>query len=356
MEDVLDRAEGGGDPTSVTLGAGKSKAAAYQRLKTLLRTSPAEISRLIETQMNEDFTLAQSGPGLENLQCSARAWIEHRSLLQSYAGPIRQAWTLGGIIDSLNAGDHERAKATALLALASLDQAAVDGGNWVLASEIALEGGPLRVVCPAPGAGPIRGPTVSPAGQQVCERVDGLHSRTRSVQHGQEELGRWGQFHWGADWSPSRGQLRKRRRGPRRREGKRQRQRQGQGEAPTQVGSEVNEAEARISPLWGVDSLAAGAVTKAVSSAPFSSLGAAKRDQFTPSAAPCQPPSILTRHPSFSCGSSSPSVGRARRHHVEDASPRRVSFQPLFGLGPPSGCPEPHSSDSSVIPEQAGAC
>ena len=68
VEDVLDRAEGGGDPTSVTLGAGKSKAAACQRLKTLLRTSPAEISRLIETQMNEDFTLAPSGPGLENLQ------------------------------------------------------------------------------------------------------------------------------------------------------------------------------------------------------------------------------------------------------------------------------------------------
>ncbi|CAE7908987.1 unnamed protein product, partial [Symbiodinium microadriaticum] len=117
VEDVLDRAEGGSDPTSVTLGAGKSK-------------------------MNEDFTLAQSGPGLENLQCSARAWIEHRSLLQSYAGPIRQAWTLGGIIDSLDAGDHEPAKATALLALASLDQAAVDGGSWVLASEIALEGAP----------------------------------------------------------------------------------------------------------------------------------------------------------------------------------------------------------------------
>ena len=114
----------------------------------------------------------------------------------------------------------------------------------------------------------------------------------------------------------------------------------------------MNEVEACISPPWAVDSLAAGAVIKAVSSAPFSSLGAAKREQFTPSAAPCQSPSILTRRPSFSCGSSSASVGRTRLHHIEDASPRRVSFQPLFGLGPLPGCPEPYSSDSSVIPEQ----
>ena len=112
----------------------------------------------------------------------------------------------------------------------------------------------------------------------------------------------------------------------------------------------MSEAESCKSPLRAVDSLAAGSVIKAVSLAPFSSSGAAKREQFAQCAAPCQPPPILTRHPRFSCGSSSPSVGRTRLH--EDASPRRVSFQPPFGLGPPLGCPELCSSDSLVIPEQ----
>eukprot|EP00439_Symbiodinium_sp_Y106_P041363 s7398_g5.t1 len=138
LEEVLDRAEGSTDPAGTALGGGRSKAAAYQKLRNLLRSSPAEISKLIETQMNEDFAAARSGPGLEGLQCSARAWIEHRS----FHGPIRQAWTLGGIIDALNGNDPERAKAVALLALASLDQAAVDSGSWLLASEISLEGAP----------------------------------------------------------------------------------------------------------------------------------------------------------------------------------------------------------------------
>ena len=57
-------------------------------------------------------------------------------------GPIRQAWTLAGMVDAINDGDAELAKAIGLLGLASLDQAAVDGGSWLLASEISLEASP----------------------------------------------------------------------------------------------------------------------------------------------------------------------------------------------------------------------
>ena len=141
LEDVLDRADGGME-RGASSSSGRSKAAAYQRLKTLLRTSPSEVSRSIESCMQEDFNLAQSGPGLEVRACTARAWVEHRSLLQSYSGPIRQAWTLAGVVDALNSGDSELAKAMALLGIASLDQAAVDGGSWLLASEISLEPSP----------------------------------------------------------------------------------------------------------------------------------------------------------------------------------------------------------------------
>ena len=86
LEDVLDRADGRLD-VGASSSTGRSKAAAYQRLKTLLRTSPSKVSRSIEACMQEDFNLAQSGPGLEVRACTARAWVEHRSLLQSYNGP-----------------------------------------------------------------------------------------------------------------------------------------------------------------------------------------------------------------------------------------------------------------------------
>eukprot|EP00439_Symbiodinium_sp_Y106_P070910 s4086_g12.t1 len=78
------------------LGAARSKAEAYQKLRQ------------------------------EGTACSARGWIEHRSHLQQYAGPIRSAWLLGGIVDAINAGSPEQAKSMALLDIASLDQASID--------------------------------------------------------------------------------------------------------------------------------------------------------------------------------------------------------------------------------------
>ena len=141
LEHLLDRADGGGDGASGA-GAGRSKAAAYQKLKSLLRSSPAQISASIESLMMEDFSQAQSGPRQESMVCSARGWIEHRSHLQQFAGPIRQAWLLGGIVDAINSGSPEQAKAMALLGIASLDQAAIDSGNWLLAAEYSLESAP----------------------------------------------------------------------------------------------------------------------------------------------------------------------------------------------------------------------
>ncbi|CAE7248000.1 unnamed protein product [Symbiodinium sp. CCMP2592] len=62
-----------------------------------------------------------------------------RRHLQAYAGPIRQAWTLASIIDLLNSGNSEQAKAVALLAVAALDLAAIDNGSWLLASEFSMD-------------------------------------------------------------------------------------------------------------------------------------------------------------------------------------------------------------------------
>ena len=49
MEEVLERAEGSTDQAGSALGGGRSKAAAYQKLRGLMKSSPAEISKLIES-------------------------------------------------------------------------------------------------------------------------------------------------------------------------------------------------------------------------------------------------------------------------------------------------------------------
>ena len=49
---------------------------------------------------------------------------------------------MGGIVDAINAGSPEQAKAMALLGIASLDQASIDGRNWLLAAEYSLESAP----------------------------------------------------------------------------------------------------------------------------------------------------------------------------------------------------------------------
>ena len=82
---------------------------------------------------------AQTGPHQEERRLTVRGWLEHRSHLQSFAGPIRQGWTLATIVDLLNSGQAEQAKATALLAIAALDQSAIDNGNWLLAAEFSMD-------------------------------------------------------------------------------------------------------------------------------------------------------------------------------------------------------------------------
>ena len=82
---------------------------------------------------------AQTGPHQEERRLTVRGWLEHRSHLQSFAGPIRQGWTLATIVDLLNSGQAEQAKATALLAIAALDQSAINNGNWLLAAEFSMD-------------------------------------------------------------------------------------------------------------------------------------------------------------------------------------------------------------------------
>ena len=152
LEELLDRADtGGGEALGSGSSGSRSKSAAYLKLRGALRSSPELISGSIESLMEEDFTGAQSGPYQGERKMTVRGWLEHRSHLQSYAGPIRQGWTLATIVDLINAGSVEQAKATALLGIAALDQSAIDSGNWLLAAEFAPS--PFRELPEASGLG-----------------------------------------------------------------------------------------------------------------------------------------------------------------------------------------------------------
>ena len=120
-------------------GTGKKAAAARRALRGAFQDHPEEIFGLIEKLMAEDLTSATVGPGMDRPVISARAWVEHRSRITSFKTGAHAAWNIAGILDALMVGDVKKARARAALGLMMLDQASIDRGSWVLASELSLE-------------------------------------------------------------------------------------------------------------------------------------------------------------------------------------------------------------------------
>ena len=109
-----------------------------------------------------------------------------RSHLQPFAGPIRNAWTLATIVDQLNNDQPEAAKATALLALASLDQAAIDQGNWLLASEFSMQPSPpFSAFSKASGTRSIGDEADENIGPEMDFCVHGAPQGARRIPHGE---------------------------------------------------------------------------------------------------------------------------------------------------------------------------
>ena len=97
LEDLLDR----GESAEAGSSGGSSKAAAYQKLSTLLRDDPGKIASSVLKLMSEDFSSHRSAPGLDGVTMTARGWLEHRSRVQQYMGPVRWGWQTAGALDSL---------------------------------------------------------------------------------------------------------------------------------------------------------------------------------------------------------------------------------------------------------------
>ena len=143
LEALLDGAEGGsGELASGSMGGGKSKAAAYKRLKAALSDSPSYIYETIEDLMDADFLQARSAPGSNLGATSSRAWVEHRSKVLNYPSSVRAIWALAAIHDCLKVGAVQEARARAAVSLAAWDQCSLDSGSWLMSQEVLLEGPP----------------------------------------------------------------------------------------------------------------------------------------------------------------------------------------------------------------------
>ena len=141
LESLLDGAEGRG-PAKELGGYARSRAAALRELQRCLKKQPQLIYKSVEQRMMEDWEDAGSQPGISQGSMTARGWLEHRSRIQQFPASIRQGRALAGILDCLRSGKPEEARARACLALAQLDQQAIDRGSFLLASELSLESAP----------------------------------------------------------------------------------------------------------------------------------------------------------------------------------------------------------------------
>ena len=138
IEAIFDNLDGAVDG-SASSSSGKSKAAAYKKLKNALQENPKYLFEVIEELMDQDFAHVRAGPGLSSVETTSRAWLEHRSKLQNFPNTVRLAWQIAAVHDNLRAGQNDEARARCALLLTALDQTALDSGAWTLGQEILLE-------------------------------------------------------------------------------------------------------------------------------------------------------------------------------------------------------------------------
>ena len=123
-------------------GSSRKHAAVLGSLRKAFKENPAEVYWVMETRMLQDFGSAEIGPGEPTKQGTFRGWAEHRSKIPNINGTVRFIWGLCGALDALKANRPSEAQARLILLLAQVDQVAVDRGQWILASEGALEESP----------------------------------------------------------------------------------------------------------------------------------------------------------------------------------------------------------------------
>ncbi len=144
MDALLDSgggSAGSGETSSVPIS--RKNAAALRALQKALQERPKILYQILEANMQSDYLSRPVGPGEPmNPGLTARGWLTSKSRIQNYPVHVRWAWQTAGILDCLMASRYEEARARAGLLLAAADQAAIDGGSWLLGSVALLENPP----------------------------------------------------------------------------------------------------------------------------------------------------------------------------------------------------------------------
>lgn len=143
-EEVVDCLAKSGASGSADLASYQSRrhSATLAALRKALVREPRKIYSVVERNMAEQFNLTTNLPNAAGHNFSARAWVEHRSKIQSFPRTVRSAWAAAGALDALIQNKPEECKARLCLFLAQLEQEALDHGSALLAQEFACEAAP----------------------------------------------------------------------------------------------------------------------------------------------------------------------------------------------------------------------
>lgn len=142
LEFLLDGAGFQGSSDSSSLPSSRKNAAALRALRKTLISDPEQLYKVIERNMEEDFSMVRMIPGSPLVPVSARGWLETRSKVQNFKTPVTFLWGVAGILDALRDNRISEARARACLLLCQGDQLSIDKGNWIVASAMSLEDPP----------------------------------------------------------------------------------------------------------------------------------------------------------------------------------------------------------------------
>ena len=132
---------GGGGLDTDGIGSMRRHGRARLALATALTQEPESFTRYVDKALADAFPSRPTGS-----QPTMREYVEHRSRFSSYhRNSLLTGWSVAGARDALRAGRPEEALARLDVFMIALEQSCIDGGSWLMGSELLWEPEPPYV-------------------------------------------------------------------------------------------------------------------------------------------------------------------------------------------------------------------